>query len=183
MNSDVAWLVYEGALAVREGRRDDAQGLLLQAIERDERNEQAWMWLSGAMVDPADQQIALENVLLINPNNQVAKEGLKYLTEKAASQTRSGGIEAVEWSVRQPTSEPWTPPQPLDPDEVLELSCWQCSASLYSVAQFCWKCHAPVHACNNCVFLPEPRCKELQELTSTLSQAAINRCEWWRPKQ
>jgi hypothetical protein len=167
MSDDIAQLLYEGALAVQEGRHADGQGLLLQVIERDEQNELAWLWLSGAMEDPADQQVALENVLAINSNNQAAQAGLAWLRQRYGNLTSAEGGD-------------WTPPPPRGEDDVEQLACWQCGASLYSVAQFCWQCHAAVHCCNNCVFRPEARCKELQGLTSTMAQAGRNECPWWR---
>jgi hypothetical protein len=168
MSDDIAQLLYEGALAIHEGRHAEGQVLLLQVIERDEQNELAWLWLSGAMEDPADQQVALENVLAINPDNQAAKAGLAWLSQRYGNQARPTEVGD------------WTPPPPRDEDDVEQLACWQCGASLYSVAQFCWQCHAAVHCCNNCVFRPEPRCKELQELTSTMAQLGRNECPWWR---
>ena len=168
MSDDIAQLLYEGALAVQEGRHADGQGLLLQVIERDEQNELAWLWLSGAMEDPADQQVALENVLAINPDNSAAQAGLSWLRQRYGALTS------------QPAGGDWTPPPPRGEDDVEQLACWQCGASLYSVAQFCFQCHAAVHCCNNCVFRPEPRCKELQGLTSTMSQVGRNECPWWR---
>src|SRR5215212_3071761 len=86
-DSDIARMLYEGALAVQEGRHADAQGLLLQVIERDEQNEQAWLWLSGAMEDPADQQVALENVLALNPSNSAARQGLDHLRARYGNLT------------------------------------------------------------------------------------------------
>jgi hypothetical protein len=174
MSDDIARMLYEGAVAVKEGRHADAQGLLLKVIERDEQNEQAWLWLSGAMDDPADQQVALENVLAINPSNVVARQGLAYLQERYPA--------AASAPTPPATAGEWVPPPPQSADEVEELTCYQCGASLYSVASFCWQCHAPIHCCRNCRFLPEPRCKELQGLTSTMAQAARNECEWWRAK-
>ena len=174
MSDDIARMLYDGALAVREGRHADAQGLLMQVIERDEQNEQAWLWLSGAVEDPADQQVALENVLAINPSNLAARRGLDHL------RSRYGDMAAAPAAAR---SGEWVPPPPRSPDEVDELTCYQCGASVYSVAAFCWQCHAPVHCCNNCVFRPESRCKELQGLTSTMAQAGRNDCEWWRVKE
>ncbi|MFN8501246.1 tetratricopeptide repeat protein [Kouleothrix sp.] len=164
MSDDLARLLYDGAVAVREGRRADAQGLLMRVIERDEANELAWLWLSGAVDDPADQQVALENVLALNPGNTAARQGLELLRARQAS---------------APAGE-WVPPPPRSADEVDELACYQCGASVYSVAAFCWQCHAPVHCCNNCAFRNETRCKELQGLTSTMAQAGRNQCEWWR---
>lgn len=79
MNTHIADKLYQGALAVKEGRLEQAQQLLLEVIEHDENNELAWLWLSGAVADAADQQIALENVLAINPDNQRALDGLAWL--------------------------------------------------------------------------------------------------------
>jgi hypothetical protein len=171
MSDDIAQLLYDGAVAVREGRHADGQGMLLQVIERDEQNELAWLWLSGAMEDPADQQVALENVLAINPHNQAAREGLAWL------QQRYGQLGDA---VAPANAGEWTPPAPRGEDDVEELACWQCGATLYSVAQFCWQCHAAVHCCNNCAFRLEARCKELQGLTSTMAQIGRNECPWWR---
>ncbi|HEU5098909.1 MAG TPA: tetratricopeptide repeat protein [Roseiflexaceae bacterium] len=167
MSDDIVSLLYDGAVAVREGRLADAQGLLMKVIENDEQNELAWLWLSGAVDDPADQQVALENVLAINPDNAAARQGLTWL------KSRYGDMAA-------PSTSEWTPPPPRNVDEVDELQCYQCGAAVYSVATFCWQCHAPIHCCNNCVFRPVSRCKELQGLTSTMAQAGRNDCEWWR---
>ena len=49
MNDTLESMLYDGAVAVREGRHADAQGLLMQVIEADEQNELAWLWLSGAV--------------------------------------------------------------------------------------------------------------------------------------
>jgi hypothetical protein len=121
------------------------------------------------MDDPSDQQVALENVLAINPDNAAARGGLTWL------QSRYGDLAADT-----PAAGEWTPPPPRSNDDVDELACYQCGAAVYSVAAYCWQCHAPIHCCNNCVFRMETRCKELQGLTSTMAQAGRNDCEWWR---
>lgn len=169
MSNEIERWLYEGALAVLEGRKETGRDLLLRVIERDEQNEQAWLWLSGAVESVDDQQVALENVLAINPGNRAAQEGLSALSRAAvpAAYVHSQGE--------------WVPPPPLDENDVVDLSCWQCGASVYSVAPFCWQCNAPVHTCNNCTFRPDTRCKVLQDLTSPVVQAAKNDCPWWRP--
>jgi predicted amidophosphoribosyltransferase len=73
------------------------------------------------------------------------------------------------------------PPPPFDENDLTEFPCWQCGATLRSVASFCWQCNAPVRACRNCAFMPEQRCKELQGLISPVTQQARNECPWWRP--
>ena len=42
------------------------------------------LWLSGAVDDPEDQRVALENVLALDPDNPYAKEGLAYLDAQAS---------------------------------------------------------------------------------------------------
>jgi hypothetical protein len=72
-------MIRAAADAVKNGKKSDARALLEKVLEVDERNEQAWMWMSGVVDNPEDQKLCLENVLAINPNNQQARQGLKAL--------------------------------------------------------------------------------------------------------
>lgn len=74
-------LLVEGAQALVAGRKEEAQQLLMACVEQDEKNEEAWLWLSGAVDEPEDIQVALENCLQINPNNERAKQGLEWLRQ------------------------------------------------------------------------------------------------------
>jgi hypothetical protein len=168
MENDIVRMLYEGAVAVTQGRKAAAQELLMKVIELDEQNEQAWLWLSGAVDDPSDQQIALENVIALNPNNRHAQDGLRLLAQNVSTAS-SGAIPSGEW----------VPPPPISED-VSELHCWQCNASVYSVAEYCWQCHTPIHSCKNCAFVNEIQCKELQGLTNDMLQNGRNQCPWWR---
>ncbi len=59
-----------------------AREILLQIVDIDERNEDAWLYMSGA-VDSVDEQIvALENVLALNPNHKIARKGLDAIQQK-----------------------------------------------------------------------------------------------------
>lgn len=79
------WL-YEGAVSLKQGNRERARELLLRVVEADEQNEEAWLWLSGAVDDREDQETALLNVLDINPTNEAARHGLSVLkAQKAGS--------------------------------------------------------------------------------------------------
>jgi hypothetical protein len=71
--------VNQGITAYKEGQTVEAQQLLMQAVELDERNEKAWLWLSGAVDCDEDRLICLENVLAINPDNAAARKGLAHL--------------------------------------------------------------------------------------------------------
>lgn len=75
----LAALLRDGIAAVKAGRLAQARSLLMQVVERDEANEKAWLWLSGAVESDDDRRICLENVLTLNPNNAAAQRGLSRL--------------------------------------------------------------------------------------------------------
>lgn len=83
MQDQIAELLYEGALALQQGQLERGRDLLLRLVEMDENNEDAWLWLSGAVEDVEDQRTALENVLALNPQNQYALYGLDVLEGRA----------------------------------------------------------------------------------------------------
>jgi tetratricopeptide (TPR) repeat protein len=71
-----------GIAAARAGRRDEARELLLRVVETNERNEQAWLWLSGVVDSDEDRLICLENVLTLNPQSVPARSGIKWLNDR-----------------------------------------------------------------------------------------------------
>src|SRR4051812_15160054 len=83
---DVSTLLRQAMEALTRGDKPSARDLLTSVLELDDRNEQAWLWLSGAVDSPAKQRICLENVLTITPGSTAAKQGLAYL-EKVAAET------------------------------------------------------------------------------------------------
>jgi tetratricopeptide (TPR) repeat protein len=75
-------LLQQGIAAARAGKREEARGLLMQVVEADERNEQAWLWLAGVVEDPADMRTCLQNVLNLNPASQQARQGLAWIESR-----------------------------------------------------------------------------------------------------
>jgi tetratricopeptide (TPR) repeat protein len=78
MTTSVEFL-RQGVEAARAGRRAEARNLFLQAVELDQRNELAWMWLTGYVDDLEDKIIACENVLALNPANEKIRAYLASL--------------------------------------------------------------------------------------------------------
>ncbi len=78
-------LMQEGIRHVREGRMGDAYRVFKKVIDRNPRNEFAWIWVSVTSEDRAEKRAALEKALEINPNSQHAKEALRTLN---AEETR-----------------------------------------------------------------------------------------------
>jgi hypothetical protein len=72
-------LLQLGIEAAKEGNQSQARESLLTVVEADEGNEQAWLWLSGVIESDEDRRVCLENVLVLNPDNAVAKRGLLRL--------------------------------------------------------------------------------------------------------
>lgn len=111
------WL-REGIAAVKRGDDERARELLLQVVDADEYNEQAWLWLSSVVESDADRQVCLENVLAINPNNNLAKAGLVHLRERKAAD-----LLTVELP---PEPEPTPPPAESQPEaSAMPLDWWK----------------------------------------------------------
>jgi hypothetical protein len=102
MSANVEAMVREGSSALKAGRKDEARALLMKAVELDQFHEEAWLWLSAVVETLEDQQTCLENVLAINPNNERAKQGIKYI-----DQQRGGSVPAAP--------PPPPPPKPASP--------------------------------------------------------------------
>ena len=83
-------LLKQGIAALNEGRKTEAYNLLTEVVKHDDRNEIAWLWLSGAVNTDEDRRTCLENVLAINPNNRLAQRGLATLQEPGSP--KSGHI-------------------------------------------------------------------------------------------
>jgi tetratricopeptide (TPR) repeat protein len=75
-------LLEEGIAAIEAGERDRARELLTRAVEQDERNAPAWLWLSSVVDSLDDKEICYENVLTLEPDNQEAQRGLAAIREE-----------------------------------------------------------------------------------------------------
>ncbi len=72
-------LLVDGVQALLAGRRKQAQQLLLQYVAQEENDEEAWLWLSGAVDDLDDIETALHNCLQVNSDNSRANQGLDWV--------------------------------------------------------------------------------------------------------
>lgn len=79
MTANDGAMVREAIRAYRAGNRSEARALLEKAVEANQYNEQAWLWLSAVVETPDEQRTCLENVLVINPDNENARQGIAML--------------------------------------------------------------------------------------------------------
>jgi len=78
-------LLQEGITAARAKKADEALALLKQVVELEPRNETAWLWLSGVVQTDEQRAVCLENVLAVNPDNELAQKGLAVLRRRAST--------------------------------------------------------------------------------------------------
>lgn len=78
-------LLQEGIQAAKSGQVDKAHRILKQVVEREPRNEMAWLWLSGVLETDEQRMACLENVLAINPHHEAARRGLQALRQKVVT--------------------------------------------------------------------------------------------------
>ncbi len=74
--------VRQGIGVVKTGDRANAANLFEQAIQLDQNNQAAWLWLSGCVEDKEKKRACLERVSSIDPTTDAAKraqEGLAHL--------------------------------------------------------------------------------------------------------
>lgn len=104
-------LFKQGVRVARAGDHEEAKAIFLDVIALDDRHELAWLWLSGLVDEPEDQMVALENALVINPQNGKARQRLEQLQAEyqpaAAVAAPVGGY--------QPTPEAASMPRPVRP--------------------------------------------------------------------
>jgi hypothetical protein len=68
-----------GIEAAREGNREEARNLFTLLTRQEPNNVQAWLWLAGVADSPEERRAALEQVLSLDPNNDMAAKGLQAM--------------------------------------------------------------------------------------------------------
>jgi tetratricopeptide (TPR) repeat protein len=72
-------LIEQGIAAMKGGDKARAFEVLTHALRFDPNHEQAWLWLSGAVIADAERRYCLEQVLTVNPQNSAARRGLTLI--------------------------------------------------------------------------------------------------------
>ncbi len=97
--ADPESILQLGIEAARKGEKDEARRLFRLLTREQPENAQGWLWLAGVAEDREERQAALEQVLRLDPNNEMALKGLQALGVKPAA----------------PQPPPVTPPAPQPP--------------------------------------------------------------------
>ncbi len=78
-------LLKEGIAALRRGERQRARAVLIAALRADPGDARVWLWLSGALDDPAEQRYCLERALALDPECAPARQGVVMLGGNGAA--------------------------------------------------------------------------------------------------
>ncbi|MBN1136194.1 MAG: tetratricopeptide repeat protein [Anaerolineae bacterium] len=126
-------LLKEGIAAARAGQAAQARACLLPVVQADERNVQAWYWLSRVVESPKEREICLENVLALDPGHAAVQSELAALRTQTA-QAQEPARAAVEFI-------PATPEECLISNAAVEpLPCPYCGAQADPLARQCPTC-------------------------------------------
>jgi hypothetical protein len=81
-------LTQSGIEAVKAGNRQRARQLLQAAVQQDRNDVQAWLWLSACVDTPLERRRCLEMVLKIDPDNDIARNGINQLAKSLPPQQK-----------------------------------------------------------------------------------------------
>ncbi len=109
---------------IKLGDKQNGGRLLAEILKAEPRNETAWLWMSSIVDNDEQRRYCLEQVLTIDPNNQLAKKGLAKLQQKQEIQPKP--VESPKQPIPPPSvvqPETAEPPSPMSaPSPVLELA-------------------------------------------------------------
>jgi tetratricopeptide (TPR) repeat protein len=94
-------LLRQGIAAAKAGQRERARELLMGVVELDEENVLAWLWLSGVVDSLEDREVCLENVLSLDPANDMARQGMAMLQRQRAQELMRQGTAAAQAGQRE----------------------------------------------------------------------------------
>lgn len=104
MSSSLTSDLARAAALLKQRRRSEARGLLIDLVRREPRSDQAWFLLNLALDDPRQQRDCLKRALQLNPHHEHARRRLAELDAPAPGP--SGAPSA------KPVLPPAAPPAP-----------------------------------------------------------------------
>jgi hypothetical protein len=104
--SEATRLYQRGVAAARGGQKRLAAGFLTRSVQLNPRNEGAWLWLSGVLDDPNQVAFCLNSVLKLNPANERAQRGLRWLNERHEIREKAPAAHLPSIETSAPASTP-----------------------------------------------------------------------------
>jgi hypothetical protein len=83
--------LHQAITAIKRGNKVTGRQLLVEIIDSDPRNEDAWLWMATVVEFDESCQQCLEKVLELNPDNEMAQKGLAILYTKSTKPSPRAG--------------------------------------------------------------------------------------------
>ena len=80
--------IEDAVAAIKAGDTAEGREIIAELLKADRNNEQAWLWLTQTDITLEQKIKSLQKVLKINPDNEIAKAGLRKLQQRKAKATR-----------------------------------------------------------------------------------------------
>ena len=77
-------MFQEAVKAAREGDKVRSRDLLTRLLRNTKNNPDYWLWMSGVVDTRQEQLFCLQNLLQLDPENEIARRGMIMLGEKPA---------------------------------------------------------------------------------------------------
>ncbi|GAP15485.1 predicted membrane protein [Longilinea arvoryzae] len=102
--------IKDGIAALKAGEKTRAQQLFVAALQENNDDLQAWLWLSGAVDADTDRLECLEQVLRIDPTHELAAKGVAKLKAKGVHLPEPPASEPIAASEETAQSAPQMEP-------------------------------------------------------------------------
>lgn len=112
-------LMAQARRALREGRTDDAQGVLVNIVISEPTNDEAWLLLAETMRDPQRKLECLERARRIDPHNLATQQAIQSLQDELARAAFNEPTPPAA-STDVPPPEPTAPNQAPTPQALIE---------------------------------------------------------------
>lgn len=119
--------LQQAVAAIKSGDSENGKRLLIEVLKSNPRSETAWLWMTQVVSSNDERIKCLQQVLDINPNNELAKRGLATLQkqlQQVGTPKSSAELKPIE-SLRsspEPLSASPSEPAPMAPLPVKRLS-------------------------------------------------------------
>ncbi len=178
MRGQIESLLDQGTKAARVGEIKRARETFIRVIELDQRNEMAWLWLSTVVETPADKSVCLENVLVINPDNKHALEGLRYLRQHGGDEMSQSALLPRLTGPRLWSELEWGAPGVEVSPPPAERLCPRCGFRNSGWAYVCDRCGADLQPVNLYVAVSRPRQRGFTSLLKAWGAAFVFNRRW-----
>jgi hypothetical protein len=117
--ADSDQILQLGIEEARNGNRDEARNLFELLTRQEPNNAQAWLWLAGVADNPDQRRAALQRVLELDPDNDMARKGLQAMGVATAAAPAAEVV--TDADVAPSPVAPVVPVAPVEPDRPRSL--------------------------------------------------------------